>query len=120
MTDEPFKCAGERRGRWSSGRPLPAYQFITQSAAAQREIAALRKSFFEAYPGIMQVLSADYGVIEARAMAHELAVNPNPYYSWTMCRHSLTVVQLAIAAIEGDYRSVECFNHAVDGGIVFG
>lgn len=47
-------------------------------------------------------------------------VNPAPYYNWRMCRRSFIVVQLALAATEGKYRAVECFNHAVDGGIVFG
>lgn len=63
--------------------------------------------------------SVDYAEIERRAIAY-YGVNPEPYYNWRMCRLSLTVVQLALAAVEGDYRATDCFNHAVDGGIVFG
>lgn len=68
----------------------------------------------EIYAGTL----TEFGSIANDAI--ERLVNPAPYYNLSMCRRSLTVVQLAIAAVEGGYRPVECFNHAVDGGIVFG
>lgn len=104
----------------------PARQFLRQSAEARIVCEAAARTLRD--QGAV-FIDFDYAELELRVVAHEFAVNPNPYYSYLCSAMTLAAVYKAHRACEAvptfdasyfaahEWRNL---SYATERGIVFG